>query len=319
MRLLKPCLLSIVMAFVIFMPNRGRTQEADSLPSYDPYSFEDSLSIFLLLDSLLSMEVAYSSLNLSVGFNSRVTTAGRDFGTDQFGINPRIAYYHKSGVFADMAGFWNSDFEPEYNLTTFSVGYLSTFKQRWTYSANYERYFFHNGTDTLDNPLTNLLGVNLSFDITKWLSLGTDYSFYFGSETAHRIGLNLSGYFTRKKFLFFDRVTLLPNTSVLFGNESITVIRFDEEFFRSAVQRFGFLRVRQFLQNNPQFLLTRAENNAFGLMNFSFSLPVSFYLGSYGLLLSYHLNVPFELPGEDLDLSSNNYVSVTLSYTLNFK
>ena len=82
----------------------------------------DSLSIFALLDSILNSDYRQSQLALRIGFTSDVVNAGRDLGANQQGLTPGVSYYHKSGLFASAIGYWNSQFDPKYNLTVLSAG-----------------------------------------------------------------------------------------------------------------------------------------------------------------------------------------------------
>src|SRR5688572_708531 len=71
--------------------------DQDSLLTY-----EDSLSIFSLIDSLLQLENESGSiLSLRLGYNSNVLSTGRTLGIENFGLAPGISYYHRTGLYAD--------------------------------------------------------------------------------------------------------------------------------------------------------------------------------------------------------------------------
>ena len=54
-------------------------------------------------------------------------------------------------------------------------------------------------------------------------------------------------------------------------------------------------------------------SKAFQLLNISISLPVSFYIGKYGVMMSYSYSFPQRVSGEDLDLDPTGFFSLTLS------
>ena len=58
--------------------------------------------------------------------------------------------------------------------------------------------------------------------------------------------------------------------------------------------------------------------DVFGLMNYTFSLPLYFYVKNFTFALSYHYNIPVALPGEELSLEPNSYAGVTLIYNIPF-
>ncbi|MEM8895648.1 MAG: hypothetical protein AAGC88_13785, partial [Bacteroidota bacterium] len=63
------------------------------------------------------------------------------------------------------------------------------------------------------------------------------------------------------------------------------------------------------------FLYTEVTTDAFGLMNYYFTMPVSLYIGQFSILLSYTYNIPVALPGESIDLQNTGYLSAGISYT----
>lgn len=185
----------------------------------------DSLSIFNLIDSLFTLDLApRSELNIRAGFTTNVTSAGRDYEINQSGISPGISYYHKSGFYGDLAGYWNSGTDPRYNPTVLSAGYLGTFNNpKWSYSLDAERWFY-NPKDSSDNPLTYSIGGSISYDF-KWGFTSVDYSFLFGEETANRIIPNITGSIDLGKWWIFQNIKLYPSVSVMIGNSDITQLR----------------------------------------------------------------------------------------------
>ncbi|WP_420319247.1 hypothetical protein [Ekhidna sp.] len=185
----------------------------------------DSLSIFNLIDSLFALDFTpQSELNVRFGFTTNVTSAGRDYNISQSGISPGISYYHKSGLYGDLAGYWNSGIEPNYNPTVLSAGYLGNFDNpKWGYSIDTEKWFY-NPKDSSENPLTYSIGGSISYDF-KWGFTSVDYSFLFGDETANRIITNLSGKINLGKWWVFKTITLYPTVNMMAGNSDITQLR----------------------------------------------------------------------------------------------
>src|SRR5690349_516475 len=87
-------------------------QDADSLLTKATLTSQDTLSIVDLIDSLLTLDDELKSqLAVRVGYNSNVLEAGRTLGIENFGLSPAISYYHKSGLYADLTGYWSKDFD----------------------------------------------------------------------------------------------------------------------------------------------------------------------------------------------------------------
>ena len=303
----------------------------------------DSLSLFALIDNLLSYEPVRSTVNVRVGYNGQVTTAGRDLGVNQYGLSPGASYYHKSGLYADLTAYWNSELDPKYHLTVATLGYLGIINSAWSYNISYDHSFF-NG---VESSITNSFSGGLSWT-KKHISTNINYSYWFGKETAHRLIPSVSGYFTiRPGGSFISRIVIMPTASVMLGNQSILNIRFndnervkrtvalaslDESRIRQLVDR-GILTRQQalavFVLKNPEnfnlsqqqydriydFLYTEETTEAFGLMNYYFTMPVNVYINQFSLMLSYTYNIPVALPGETIDLQNTGYLSVGISYT----
>lgn len=195
----------------------------------------DSLSIFLLFDSILnsSDNFKYSELNIRASYNSNVLSAGRNFerydslNLGSTNITPGISFYHQSGLFVDYSGFWNPGYETSYNLSVFSVGYmrsLSKTRNHWAISSSYERWWYHGGqSNALNNTLSNTLSYSRKFGYAS-----LDYSFLFGQDYAHRVIGTVSGTIDFGKWWKFKSIKILPSFSAIFGNSDITV-RFSDQ------------------------------------------------------------------------------------------
>jgi len=307
----------------------------------------DSLDIFDLMDSLLLSNYSYSQLSIRIGYTSDITYAGRNFGFNQYGVNGGIAYYHNSGLFADVSGYWNSALDPTYNPTITTAGYLGNFTPSWTYTLSYD-HFFYNSPSNEDSavyyPLTNSFNASSYLDIGKF-TLASDYSFLFGEEIAHRLRFNLIYTFAKNKWGFIDRFVFMPSASVLLGNALVYQLnpvypewnlgtRYDirqlmfEQYGEFNVRylwrndREKYLELEKSTYENYQDELSKYEyeaENKFGIMNYSFSAPLYFYVNNFTLALNYIYNIPVALPGEELNLENNSYVGVALIYNISFK
>lgn len=289
----------------------------------------DSSSLLSLLDEILAEDYLKSQFSVRLGYTSDITNAGRNYGVQQFGLNAGLAYYHKSGVFADIAGYYNSDQDPKYNTTITTLGYMGMIKTKWNYYLSYDHYFYNqpqNSDYIIDYPLTNSINTSINF-LHKGISIGNDYSFLFGDETAHRIRLNLgySHYFMDVGFI--DRIGVNPIMSVLAGNANVTTTVFTQEIaqdvMRDLIQQMGRRRFLELYKDNPdllnEMLSVEQTKNTFGIMNYSLFLPLSFSIKNTTLLLNYSLNFPIALLGEtDLDTTPNSYFSATFLHTFSF-
>jgi hypothetical protein len=232
-----------------------------------------------------------SQLAVRLGYNSNVLSAGRTLGIEQFGLSPSLSFYHKSGFYADVTGYWSKDFDPAYYLTVLSAGYMHTFSKYFSITGNYDRYFYN--TDISDQYIdfTNTLGVTPYLDY-KFLSFRLDYSFFFGNQTAHRLmpalGLNL----VKRNFLKIQKISLLPSAYMLLGNEKSTELVFKK--------------------NGIDY--TIVEKEVFGIMNYAFSFPVYVSHKNLSFYVGYTYSIPKKLANEITVPPESGYISAGITY-----
>lgn len=330
----------------------------------------DSLSIFTLIDSLFAMDYSPANeLNVRLGFTTNVTSAGRDYNISQSGVSPGVSYYNRSGFYGDLAGYWNSGVDPNYNPTVLSAGYLGNFKnEKWSYSIDSEKWFY-NPKDSSNNPLTYSLGGSISYDF-KWGFSSVDYSFLFGEKTANRIITNLTGNINLGKWWIFKSINLFPSVNMMMGNSDITQLRITnqqvseqtakrikrlESFANLTEEQKRFvagliwrafnneviteqtrnqllldlrnssnlsLEDRQALNTiaNEGYEVTEfVDSNAFGVLNYAITLPLSLSTDRFYFLFSFTYSIPVQLPEEFIEVEPIGYFGASISYRIPFK
>jgi hypothetical protein len=289
-------------------------QDADSLVLSQvdtDLSFQDSLSIFHLIDSLLQQgDLEASQLAVRLSYNSNVMSTGRTLGIDNFGLSPGISYYHKSGLYADLSGFWSKNFDPAYYLTVTSLGYMHDFSKRFSIIAGYDHYFYVVGKDNYV-PYSNSFSVTPALELKPFV-ISTTYSFYFGDANAHRILPGINILLEKKKLFGLDRVTISPSFYVLFGNETITKLEFI--FPRTVAE--GIQNYRKYGNWIRQ---EETHKNVFGIMNYAVTIPLSVSHKNWLFSFSYAYNIPRALPGEPLTISESSYLSGGITRFLRLK
>lgn len=283
-------------------------QIEDSLLFESVLSSEDSLNIFFLIDSLLQVEAmeSISQLVLRIGYNSNVSSTGRTLGINEFGLSPGVAYYHKSGLYGDVSGYWSPEFDPTYYLTIGTIGYMNTYKN-WSLIAEYNRFMYTKPNDPNSyTPYKNNLGLS-NFYVLKPVMFRFDYYLYFGEKIGHRFMPGISVNFEKKNWSKLSRVLFYPSINVLFGSEEITsYIPYSNTFLGNIA------RLRQGLP-----LYYTEDNTVLGVMNYSFSLPLIVSVKKWGFSISYTYNIPKQLPGEELGLTNSGFMSFSISRFLN--
>jgi hypothetical protein len=295
-----------------------RGQQADSLLlKNDRYILEldsilasgDSANFLLLIDSLINVPepALKSQLVTRLGYNSNVVANSRTLGINQFGLAPGIAYYHKSGLYADATGYWSKNYEPNYYLTVVSAGYLKSITPWWALMAEYGHFFYSETGDLVSIPYKDNIGLYNFFDV-KNFTFRFDYQFYFGEKQAHRIAPSVMYNFQKRNLGKISRISFFPTIAVLMGSEQIS------QYVPYANTLAGALiRIRRGLPLYYEEITTE-----FGVLNYSLVAPVSITVKSWFFMISYTYNIPKALPGENLELTNAGYISATLSKRIQF-
>lgn len=295
---------------VVLAASSVMAQEADSVAAVEkPLTFADSLSIFQLIDSLLQLDdTGPSQLAVRLGYNSNVLSAGRTLGIENFGLAPAVSYYHRSGIFADVTGYWSNDFSPRYYLTALSVGYMRSITRKFSVIAGYDKYLYH--FDDAYIPYPNAVSATPTIDL-KPVSASLTYSFFFGEQNVHRVMPGLFVTLQKRDFAGLDRVAIMPSVSALWGDDILTEI----EFLAPQTLREARDNYRKY---GTIYSVVQKNRNVTGIMNYAFALPVSFLVNNWSMLFTYAYNVPVALPGEPLTLSESSYLSGSITYFFSF-
>ena len=351
---LAPCILAVCCLLVVSnVKAQDRDAELDAMYAELDSLFENESipDLFKLADSILALDSAHiSTLNVRLGYVSRVVTSGRTFGFNQFGAVPGITYYHSTGFYGGVSGYWSSEFEPQYYLTDFTLGFNKTFFSKLNLNLSHD---FLEYNDTLPSHSFSSTGSVALYYQHKLGDIGVDYAFLYGNETAHRFTGTINGKLRFRTSGFVNSVTVLPTFSVQYGNANVLYVRqprtavaelyqiIKENNYPSLTRR-QYLRLTYLLETdriaaarlllryheytpaqidkllNEYYAGEYREDNTFGLMNYAFSLPVMLNHGRWTLTLNYTYNIPVALPGELYEYESNGYFSASLSWLIHW-
>jgi hypothetical protein len=291
-----------------------QAQDADSvlvhLPDDSVLTATDSLDIFNLIDSLLTLEENQinSQLAIRLSYNSNVLYAGQTLGIEQFGLSPGVSYYHKSGFYGDLTAYWSKDFDPDFYLLALSAGYMKTFNTNVSINLSYDRYF------PINNDLfqyKNTLSATGYLDF-KPMAFSLNYSFYFSETSVHRIMPSFGFNFEKKKLWGLGKVSFSPAAIILFGNESWTEVEIIEP--RTLIERLRFIN-----RYGTPYRVVETYYNPFGIMNYTFTFPLTVSHQSWNFLVCYSYSIPKALEGETFTLPETGFIAASLSYYIGFR
>jgi hypothetical protein len=314
---------------------------------------DDDLTLLLqLADSLVKLDQQKNdALSIRTGYVSKILSAGRDLGVNQFGAVAGASYYHNSGAFADATSYFNSSNEAFYYMTNFSLGYMVPKWKKWSLSANHSFYFYQSD---INSPSFDKSASASLYKQHRRFDVGIDYAYLYGNEEAHRVLFSSNLNLRLPKSKLADRISFYPGASVQLGTNNVYFLRqqptgarpfFElivaeryprlstEDMRRAATfinqndraRLFAFLRFRNYSAVQIANLFDAIDNQTvdskvvFGLMNVSINLPISMQWGNWGFLANYTLNFPIALEGDEFTYPRNGFFTLTVNRTFIFK
>jgi hypothetical protein len=272
--------------------------------------------LLLLIDSLLkTKEPLKSEMMIRFSYLSKVSSMGRDMGIDLSGVAPSLGYFHKSGLYADVSRYWNNGDSLDMRYTMLMLGYMKDLGKVYGINLSYDRSFY----DEDGYKLTNTFGISNYFNF-DFLDMGIDYNLLFGKQTAHRLNINIGGYFPIRKVLFFDRIIFSPGMAVMIGTSNVVNEHYTMEQVDNYSPFVGGPPMGAGRQLRPSFAdyYNASEGSPFGVMNYNFFMPVRFRIKNFILSVRYNYNIPVTLPGENISLPPYSYFSLATAYRFRF-
>jgi len=307
----------------------------------------DSISLFSFLDSLLLAPRPASEINVRLGYSSSRLSAGRDFNLEQKGYTTGLAYYHSSGLYTDFSTFYDMRLSPAAYISMWHLGYFWLPNLKWSINPYYEHTFNH---QNLSNDLSNSLGTSVT-RTTKWADVGMDYAFLWGKQhVGHRVIPSVSKKFRLKHVPWVKSVTFYPSISLTAGTTGIFTYLYSSEQIDTYLLRIQELtddeirllvvsgrittaeaiqlRITRRLLNEgseadreylKELLNTLVEEDAFALLSYTISLPVTITINKTMVQLSYSYAIPQPLPGEDLGVDPSGFFNISINQRLTWE
>jgi hypothetical protein len=276
----------------------------------------DSLSIFELIDSLITMEPekGASQLALRAGYSSNINALSGPIRLDEFGLSTKATYYHKSGAFIEAAGYLSNQYSPNYYLTIASLGYMNYNLNKWSLLIEYSRFFYH--TEEEEIPVSVIYTYNDTYSSQsfrnafsaavffqdKFFNFKLDYILLTGDRTGHRFSPLLFYSFEKSNWLGFDKICIYPTFSILWGIEQVP---YYEKLYRNRLE--AIYRIR-----NQLPLFEEKLKDEFGVMNYALRLPLTIREKKWSWTISYNYNFPQILPGETATIADGGNLTFSV-------
>ncbi len=177
---------------------------------------------------------------------------------------------------------------------SFSAGYTFKLDKKLAGNLGYTRYFYQKNSPLLQTANQNTLSSNLTY---SWaIKSGLSANFAFGTEKdvflsfSNSKMIDLGSIFSDK-----DYISIEPAVDIIGGT-----VHFYETYTTERNRR------RQLLNLQPRPITTTVNSASFGILAYTFSLPLAYNRASYIIEASYQTSVP----GQKFSSGSNRSASV---------
>ena len=243
----------------------------------------------------------YHIVFLSLNYDNKTYFLGRDLNIDQFTFSPQVLYQHHSGLYIGASGAVYSEFDPQWDFTTATIGYSKNFgkNSNFNFDVSYSRYIFSN-TEARD--FENSLDASFIIETKNSLIGATaGVNYFFGEEQGIQNNFDVHSTLNLFKLAKKHQIAFNPRVSFILGNESIDTSRFDD------------------LPIDIPFIDRVAnEFETYALRNTQLSLPLNLEINDFEIEMGYNFNFPNALIFER-NLENTSYFNFGLSYILSFR
>lgn len=280
--------LKTLLVFTLFMAGSAtllKAQKSDDV--IEDMLFSDDDEFNKIFDLISNYQFLYTSIN----YSNKTYFAGRDLGIDQYNLTPQVFYLNSKGLMFGASGVIYNGLKPKWNTTELTVGYSHSFGKlkNLMYKASFSRYFFAK-QDSVTSSFNKAIGTGISFR-KKWFGTRLDGSLLFGNEKSVQINYDIYLDIPLIKIDNLDKLSLKPELSLYFGNES-TIILTTVGVMKRQVYNYS---------------------NVYGWMNSELSIPLIFNYHNFDFEAGYNINFPRAL-GDNQPLKIVSTLNFSIGY-----
>jgi hypothetical protein len=256
------------------------------------YAYMDSIqsNFETLLENKEKEIEAQPRLCVGVYYINKVNYRGRDFGINQYGIQPTINYRTSKGLSLFTTGYYWSGMPTKWAKTDLGIEYEKQVTKRLGLTLGYERWFFTNGTKEDRKQLNNFTELYLSYDLDI-INIGSGFYYMFGTKKSYLIDLEISSYFEARRKLGADKIIFEPVFRMMWGNQFITL---------GSINSVSY-----------------SNNNFFGILDYEAGAQLTYKIKNFEFKPVYNFAYPVNGTAEQ-SVRPFSYFTFTINYVLHF-
>ena len=250
------------------------------------------------IDTKLSKIDSPTHVEFYTGFLSKISYAGRYYGTSGIGLYPTLTFKHKSGFEAAVSNNIWTGFSPVFNQSEVNLGFSKSLFSWFGTGISYTRTFMYYGSDSDKMAMNNAINLDLGLYLS-WANIGVDYSYMFGYDKASALHIGMSRDFSIYKFLGSDKFSISPGIGGYWAPQTIFYHYFSKNAVK-AINRGKSLSKGAGKGKNTSSTAPYQESTALQALDYQINFPVNYRIGHLVFELAYHLDFPMNLPADYL-------------------
>ena len=262
-----------------------------------------------------TVEVVKSKLDISLEGMSNAIYAGRNYGVDQFGLNPCVAFNHKSGLKLSIFAYGMGKTPGLIAETDFGIGFTQKITAKFRITPGYS-YILNKGDSA--NLLNNVINLASELEL-DFISVGNYAAFSFGKSSAWYDEATLAKYIS----LFSvaeNKFSLSPTFVMVMGTkESLATFGHGATVYKKSINKIVGNGNGKGGGKPPAGTTTTTTTTSiskkFMVLSYDFMIPITYTYKVFSFAVIPHYDIPVNLGAEESTLSGNPFY-VTAKITL---
>lgn len=234
-----------------------------------------------------------------MSYLTKISYAGRYFGTGGIGLYPSVVYKHKSGIAAGVSNYVWTGYTPAFCQSVGSISYSKEIFSWMGAEMEYSRNMMFYGTDSDKRAMPNSLSFNVGLYL-NWVNVGVDYGYMFGYEKASGLHIGLNHDFALYKIWGSDKLTITPSVGSFYGPQSV----FYYYFSKSTIKKINRNNNKKSVKGQGSISTTTStvlpssyeEDSRFQTLAYQAAIAITYRIGRVAFEIAYRIDIPTNLP-----------------------
>ena len=309
--------------------------KADNKILQNKQSAKDSIKA--IVDTSKAKEVETRSFLFGIDYATDNTYKGLKQDTKVGTFSPSIMYQSITGFYCIATGYYVKTDKIPWNEFDADLGYDFKLYKNVSNDISYTRSFFSKTTSMLKSSSANDLEYFLKFK-PSWIKTKLIFDYNFGKINDYSTTFQISHSFKIDSiFSKKDEFAFMPKISIIAGTQNFYVAYYKAYFINNKAKIDAYNQkvsdynnvnsnVKKKKKQAQPIVYNPPSENKFSMLSYEFVIPLSYDIGQFSLMPSFHYLISVNQPTEGKikgltqvgksNLNSSTYFEISLTYNL---